>query len=176
MSLKRQANDQHGRSYPMLGSHTSLGKPNRLYTGGMPTRTTASKAAASYTDMLLKEQTTLETNPLKMFDQSATSSYGAVSGRESGNDVKAQLFSSNLLRPGRDGRQQAASRQAHTKTTPIKLNAHLSRQRRPSTTAHNTRGGRYQNSASRIGTAQGHRESQKSNAYGGAFACKAFGA
>ena len=110
MSLKRQANDHHGRSYPMLGSHPSLNKPNRLYTGGMQTRTTASKAAASYTDMMLKEQTTLETNPLKMFDQSVTSSYGAVSGRESGSDAKAQLFSSNPLGPGRDRRQLAASR------------------------------------------------------------------
>ena len=89
MSLAKviSSNDHHGRSYPILNSSSSIGKPQQFQTR-VHTRTTATKAAASYTEMMLKEHVSYETNPLKMFDYSQHSSYEAISGRESGRNAK----------------------------------------------------------------------------------------
>ena len=98
-------NDHHGRSHPMLEANASASKPRGAQQSGIQTRTTASKAA-SYTE-IIHRHTTAETNPLKMFDQSVNSSYGAISGRDDSgrNLLQKQLYSSNPARTDKGKRQ-----------------------------------------------------------------------
>ena len=96
MSLAKvlKANENHGRSYPILSSGRSSSKPYCVPTGGIHTRTAASKANVSYTAV----NTSVETNPLKMFDHSQISSYGAISAHDSASG-RGRQTNSKLNKP-----------------------------------------------------------------------------